>query len=131
MLGNHDHRMDKVYAEFGEVHRLLEVKHNGVKIVMCHFPMYEWNQGNCGAIHTYGHTHGLFKKMGKVLDVGWDAHGRILTLEEVIEIADKKVIYQPCHNKNNGLYREEIGIESIGKITRWWRLLKDFSKLYF
>lgn len=108
ILGNHDHRLAEVFAEYGEVHRLLEITFNDVKVVMCHFPMYEWNRGQHGSIHMHGHTHGNFTTQGKMVDVGWDVYGRILTLQEAFEIADRQPIYQPCHNKNNGLHRHEL-----------------------
>lgn len=108
VLGNHDHRLADVFKEYGEVHYLLEIKYNDVKVVMCHFPMYEWNRGQHGSIHMHGHTHGNFKAPGKIVDVGWDCYKRILTLQEAFELADRHPIYQPCHNKNNGLHRHEI-----------------------
>lgn len=103
LLGNHDHRLENVFKEFGEVHRLLEITRNNKKIVMCHFPMYEWNRGQQGALHFHGHCHGQFHAQGKALDVGWDTYGKILSLEEAMTIADSVPIYQPCHKRNNGL----------------------------
>ncbi len=106
--GNHDFRLSSVFAEFGVVDRLHEVNHNDVKIVMCHFPMMEWNRGQYGSLHMHGHTHGGLEPQGKMLDVAWDKHRRILSLDEAFALADVNPIYQPCHNKNNGKHRHEI-----------------------
>jgi len=108
ILGNHDHRLKNVFAEFGEVYNVHEITFDNIKIVMNHFPQYEWNRGQNGSIHFHGHTHGHFQGPGKMLDVGWDNHGKILTMEEAVKIADANPIYQPCHSRNNGLHRHEL-----------------------
>lgn len=101
-LGNHDHRLAKVFAEYGQVHRLLEIRHFHKKIVMGHMPMHEWNQGQMGSLHFYGHCHGRWQAPGKCTDVGWDVHKKILHLDEAVALADQWPIFQPCHNQNNG-----------------------------
>lgn len=106
-LGNHDHRLEKVFALYGEVHRILEVKHFKRKIVMGHMPMHEWNQGQYGSLHFYGHCHGRWQAPGKCTDVGWDVKQRILSLDEAIEMADQWPIFQPCHDINNGKLKHE------------------------
>ena len=112
VLGNHDHRLESVFAEFGEVYKILEVKHQRRKIVMCHFPMAEWNQGQYGALHFYGHCHGRLQHHGKSVDVGWDVHKRILTVDEAMSIADIPVIFQPCHDTNNGKQIDDLEYKS-------------------
>lgn len=106
-LGNHDHRLADVFAKFGEVHRVLEVKHSKQKIVMGHMPMHEWNQGQYGSLHFYGHCHGRWQAPGKCTDVGWDVKQRVLSLEEAMEMADQWPIFQPCHSTNNGKMKYE------------------------
>lgn len=103
VLGNHDDALESVFAEYGEVHYLLHLKYGDKSVVLSHYPMTEWRRGQFGAIHLHGHCHGQFENHGKSLDVGWDAHKRILSLDEAITIADTKAIYQPCHDRNNGL----------------------------
>ena len=102
ILGNHDHRLKKVFERYGETQRLIEIKRCGVKIVMGHMPMHEWNQAQHGSLHFHGHCHGQFEAPGRTLDVCWDNRHRILPLWEAMNIASSKPIYQPCHNKNNG-----------------------------
>lgn len=105
VLGNHDDSNAKVFKEYGEVHFLLQMRLDRRTLVMCHYPLTEWRRGQYGAIHFFGHCHGNYEHHGKSLDVGWDVHKRILRLSEAIEMADAKPIYQPCHNKNNGLLK--------------------------
>lgn len=108
ILGNHDKYLDKVFADYGEVHWYLEAKLRGIKLCMQHMPMYEWDRGQYGSLHFHGHTHGAFKGPGKMTDVGWDVKQKILTIEEAITMADANPIFQPCHSKNNGKHRHEI-----------------------
>lgn len=108
VLGNHDKRLVNVFSDYGQVHWYLEAKCNDIKLCIQHMPMFEWDRGHYGTIHFHGHTHGNFAGHGKMLDVGWDAHGRILTIPEAIELADRRPIYQPCHSKNNGKHRDDL-----------------------
>lgn len=103
VLGNHDDALESVFAEYGEVHYLLHLKHGDKSLVLSHYPMTEWRRGQFGAIHLHGHCHGQFENHGKSLDVGWDVHQGILSLDVAIAIADTKPIFQPCHDRNNGL----------------------------
>jgi calcineurin-like phosphoesterase family protein len=59
--GNHDHKRTvkvlKRYAEDEAVHDLLEVSPNGQLIVLCHYPLIQWNKSHYGAWHLHGHDH--------------------------------------------------------------------------
>lgn len=101
--GNHDHRLAKVYAKYGLCTPYLEISHQLQKLCLMHFPLTEWNRGQYGSIHLFGHCHGRYEHPGRALDVGWDVEQRIFSLDELIAKALRKPIYQPCHDKNNGL----------------------------
>ena len=61
IVGNHDWRTlqnDKAMSMFVSVDRLLELEDNGIFIVLCHYPMAEWNYSSRGSWHIYGHIHG-------------------------------------------------------------------------
>lgn len=63
------------------------------KVVMCHYPIWEWNQMHRGAFHIHGHVHGKPTGIpGRILDAGFDAHGKILSWEEVYGILNKKEV---------------------------------------
>lgn len=100
--GNHDRRLTAVFERYGVVSPLMEIKHRERHVMLCHYPMAEWLHGDKGGIHFHGHTHGHYQAPGKILDVCWDAHGRVLTMDEAFDLADANPIYQPCHSKNNG-----------------------------
>ena len=93
--GNHDHSNHvKVMKEFGLVDDYLELKVNGNLVVMSHYPMTFWNKSHYGSVHLFGHLHGIYQSPGRSIDVGYDAHGRILSLEEAINLAKLKPIHE-------------------------------------
>jgi calcineurin-like phosphoesterase family protein len=88
LKGNHDtSEVCNVLAKHGELHNYLEIKHNKQFIVMSHFPFACWNKANYNSLHAFGHCHGSFEGFGKSLDVGYDAHGKILSLDDFVELA--------------------------------------------
>ena len=103
--GNHDKWLDKVtqeqLQEVGviEVRDLLCRKFDGKKIVMCHYSIRAWQDQGRGSLHIYGHSHGNLEGFGRSMDVGWDAWGRYLLLEEVIDRLESKEIEVADHHK--------------------------------
>jgi calcineurin-like phosphoesterase family protein len=108
--GNHDNRTKNkmgallspvVMEELTEFHTYLErkfkvwtIRGGGAfdeqNIVMFHFPIMHWRNQDKGWWHLHGHLHGNPSGVpGKCLDVGWDAHGKLLTLEDIRKEMDK------------------------------------------
>ncbi len=42
---------------FETIQDLFTLKHNGRKIVLCHYPLTEWDSSFHGSIHLHGHCH--------------------------------------------------------------------------
>ena len=81
--GNHDNKALKdinFQKAFAEVHKYLEIVHNGTKVCMFHYPIAEWNQMHRGSVHFHGHLHGNPNGLDgyRALDVGMDATGWIV-----------------------------------------------------
>lgn len=76
----------------------LEIKIGKQHIVLCHYPFVTWNKSRWGAWHLFGHCHGSYEGKGKSLDVGWDAHGKILSFEDIEAIMATKEIHQVDHH---------------------------------
>jgi len=74
IIGNHDVMSNEVYDCFTEVSPLKEIKINGEKITLCHYPMRSWNGSFHGRKHVFGHVHGRLEKVdtGVSCDVGVD-----------------------------------------------------------
>ncbi len=91
--GNHDRKLLKNAAFrdcFQEIHKYLDINRNGVKIVMFHYPIAEWDQMYRGSVHFFGHLHGNPSgiEQFRARDVGIDATGEIaLTLDEAVASA--------------------------------------------
>lgn len=105
--GNHDGRQLRTLLKEARMPPHVEVlrdivsmSHAGRKLVLCHYPLETWpgmlrrpdgRQSEPGpergVLHLHGHSHGRGRKAPGRLDVGWDAHGRILTLDEALAMA--------------------------------------------
>jgi len=55
---------------------LVEIKHLGHSVTLCHYPMAAWNKSHHGSLMLHGHTHGNLPFHPKIrrLDVGVDSH---------------------------------------------------------
>lgn len=94
--GNHDKRIlrnPEFVAGWKEVlPALSEIKINKERIVLCHFPIWEWNKAHRGAWHIHGHVHGKPTGIpGKILDVGIDGNAlRPYNWDTVKEFMDSR-----------------------------------------
>lgn len=80
ILGNHDEYIRENYKEllFEEVVEYKEIAVDGTLIVLCHYPILEWNKKNKGSICLHGHTHNHSPSgcgIERLFDVGVDANG--------------------------------------------------------
>ena len=73
--GNHDKMSQDVYKDcFSEVYDLREIKIDGEKITLCHYPMRSWNASVHGRKHIFGHVHARLEgaDLGVCTDAGVD-----------------------------------------------------------
>ena len=93
--GNHDKKLlqDATFrGMFEEIHKYLDINHNGTKVIMFHYPICEWDQMHRGSVHFHGHLHGSKSGMEnfRCRDMGFDATGKIaVLLDDAIEDAKK------------------------------------------
>ena len=69
--GNHD-KPRVTSLGWHEQHDLVSRKIDGARVIMCHFPMRAWPGAWRGAIHLFGHTHGMLPDTSQSCDVGVD-----------------------------------------------------------
>jgi len=101
LRGNHDHKETrKMFEMFGhEVKDYLEIEFEKVKVCMSHYPFASWNKAHHGSVMLHGHSHGSYTAPGgRILDVGWDVHGRPLTMKEAVDICLKKPVFSTDHH---------------------------------
>ena len=88
-------------------HRI-EAVINGQFMVMDHYPLYVWNEMAHGAWMLCGHSHNGCplsrgdNHQGKILDVGWDGHGKPWSMSELQEVMNKKQILVVDHHRPDG-----------------------------
>lgn len=58
-------------SDYKEIY--LDGIHGNQKVVMFHFPVYEWHQIHRGSYHLFGHVHGSVQVPGRAMDAGIDA----------------------------------------------------------
>ena len=95
VAGNHDRKLlqsEEFRDLFVSIHDYLDLRYDGHKIVMFHYPIAEWDQVHKGSLHFHGHLHG--HKSGletfRCLDVGMDATGQVvISMQQAINKALK------------------------------------------
>ena len=82
-----------------------EITVNGICVILSHYPHYVWNYMQKGAFHLTGHSHygcplsKLDSPHGRILDVGWDGHGKVWAWDELYDVLSKKEIVAMDHHK--------------------------------
>ena len=92
--GNHDYWVAKkdLHKYFQSIQDYKELKFEGFKFVLFHYPIHEWNGAHHGSLHLHGHTHGSFQNRGKSMDVGIDTRTDLglYSIYDVIDILSKR-----------------------------------------
>lgn len=60
IVGNHDRAIlnhSKVDSLFESINTLAMIQDGSSLVVLCHYPLAEWNMERYGTIHLYGHIH--------------------------------------------------------------------------
>lgn len=98
ILGNHDHAIrrnrDELTSELKDDGNLIfeSIKEYGYlrlpegEFALSHYPMAGWEGQQHGSIMLHGHLHDYISEVqGKILNVGFDLHGKLLSLDEILE----------------------------------------------
>ena len=97
IVGNHDNKLLKnpiCKKYFVEIADMKMVNDNGTQIVLCHYPLVEWNDYYRNVLHFYGHVHNTYhnettryaRDMKNAYNVGVDVIGFApRTLDEIIK----------------------------------------------
>lgn len=85
IIGNHDGKMLKqpnINRYFESIQLMADINDNGKRIILCHYPLAEWNGFFRGAYHFFGHIHNtknetyeIMKKIPNAFNVGVDVQG--------------------------------------------------------
>lgn len=97
IAGNHDR--DGMLKACGDrfiwIKDYFELKHEGQKVILSHYPFLTWNGCHRGTWHLHGHCHGSLpedvSRYARRLDVGVDCHDFMpVSFEDVKGILEKK-----------------------------------------
>jgi calcineurin-like phosphoesterase family protein len=72
--GNHD-RLGHTQIGWQSVHEILDLKIDGERVIVCHYPMREWPGYYRSAYHLFGHSHTTMPSSSRALDIGVDNIG--------------------------------------------------------
>ena len=94
-------------------------------LILFHYPIDEWDGCHKGWYHLHGHIHDRVSQVkGRILNVGWDLHGRFLTAQDVDNLLrdlpakshfDEKSEQFPVADlaENERLLREMMNIQNL------------------
>lgn len=98
--GNHDNLNGEAKAQFVSVHEYKEMKLDGRKVVLFHYPLESWNQMAYGSWHLHGHSHGNMKEFGFRADVGVDCWSQApVSYDELVQYMSTKTIEARDHHR--------------------------------
>jgi calcineurin-like phosphoesterase family protein len=100
VVGNHDVKNPQVLRlPWESIDQIAEVKRDGRRLVLCHYPLESWPGMHHGAAHVHGHSHGtLARKAPKRFDVGVDVFPAPVSWEELWEMADRETFVPADHH---------------------------------
>lgn len=94
IIGNHDgETLKKCRDYFESIDTYKKIHDNGKTIILCHYPIVEWDGFYRGTYHIYGHIHNslnntyyIMKNLDLALNAGCMINNYIpVTLEQLIE----------------------------------------------
>lgn len=82
---------------FWRVEDYLELTHDKIKFILCHYPLEEWNDRHHKTIHLHGHQHGKNRIIKNRIDVGIDNAFKIFGEYKPFSVND---IYENIQKQN-------------------------------
>ena len=105
ILGNHDQVImgsEKLQSYFDDIQKMDYVSDRDKLIVMCHYPIAEWNKKNRGAYHFYGHIHKSSPEVYRFMTSQGRAYNAGCMLNNYMPCTADEVI------RNNEIYQQTI-----------------------
>lgn len=126
--GNHDKAIRSnsiLRGKFQSVAEWREIWIDNFKLILHHYPTYEWKDMHKGAFHLYGHIHSRYGEQehphisGRCMDVGIDSRPNgdmtLWSWEEVQRILTKRIIRQhhgdQDHYQDIDMYHNLFGVD--------------------
>lgn len=106
IVGNHDRAMLKdkeAMSYFESVDDLTMIHDDGIKIVLCHYPLLEWSGFYRNSYHIHGHIHNIHN----------EAFATLRNMERALNAGAEIINYTPCSFKELMKYNEIFKIGGI------------------
>lgn len=117
IVGNHDGaimKSPKAQEYFESIDKILRINDEGRGVVLCHYPIADWEARHHGSMHVYGHIHGNDVECMRLLQRRGEAYNAAACLNN----------YTPCK-------LEELS-DNNQNYLQWWEmrttLTFDFNK---
>ena len=133
ILGNHDYPIKSEKEKLMEMikddgNKLFEdirdykfLTFPGVQIALSHYPMAGWEGQQHGAVMLHGHLHDYITNVkGKILNVGFDLHGKLLSLDDVVDFT-KSLPVLPYRDEEDASFqaiKDERDIKAREKLIK-------------
>lgn len=101
--GNHDKPWMTKLTGWASVHDLIEIKENGYRLTLCHYPMITFPGARHGALQLFGHVHQNWAGSRNSVNVGvdvWDFQP--VTLGDILNGAQSLPINPLWHDVEPG-----------------------------
>jgi calcineurin-like phosphoesterase family protein len=118
--GNHDHKTQVPFvSSLKWKGQIKDIKVEGQKLTLCHYPMYTWNASHYNSYSLHGHIHykdATWNKLvdnkqvilGKVMNVNCELYDfKPLTFTEIHSILTAKADNWDLIQKHESFYKEE------------------------
>lgn len=90
--GNHDEKSIYQHPAWSEVVDYKEIKLEGYRFVLCHYPFISWKGLQHGSINVHGHCHGMLPRTKQQIDVGVDCFNftpvELLEIPKILDVYD-------------------------------------------
>lgn len=90
IVGNHDKAWIRRLSAWDSVHDFLEIRDEGRRVVLCHYPLITFPGARHGAINLFGHVHQNWQGSRNSVNVGVDCWNfGPVTMPDIAERAAK------------------------------------------
>lgn len=104
IIGNHDGVIlnnEKALSYFETVDKMTEISDEGRRIILCHYPLAEWDAFYRGSYHIYGHIHNKKEDTFQLMSMVKNAYNAGCMINNYSPVSFNELV------RNNQYFREQ------------------------